>query len=138
MAQPEKQFRIGFCSASVFVNQVNSDGGKKRKIRNVQLQRRYKDGEEWKSTTSFGLGDLPNAIRRMRSAAWNWPCSTSRASKQTCRSGRSTTRVKRTVARCGHRPLPMAWPAMHGIDAPDHASSGTSDRWGGTVVSAAA
>ncbi len=61
--QPKKQFRIGFCSASVFVNQVNGDGGKKRKIRNVQLQRRYKDGEEWKSTTSFGLGDLPNAIR---------------------------------------------------------------------------
>ena len=42
MAQPEKQFRIGLCSASVFVNQVNGDGGKKRKIRNVQLQRRYK------------------------------------------------------------------------------------------------
>ncbi len=67
--QPEKQFRIGLCSASVFVNTVSGDGGKKRKIRNVQSQRRYKDdGGEWKSTTSFGLGDLPNAIRCMELA----------------------------------------------------------------------
>ena len=67
MSAPEKQFRIGLCSASVFVNQVG-DTGSKRKIRNVQLQRRYKDGDEWKSTTSFGLGDLPNAIRCMELA----------------------------------------------------------------------
>jgi len=65
--QPEKSFRIGLVSASVFVNDIETDGGKRR-IRNVNLQRRYKDGSEWKSSTSFGLGDLPNAIRVMQLA----------------------------------------------------------------------
>ena len=64
---PEKTFRIGSVSASVFVNQVQGDGGK-RTIRNVNLQRRYKDGDEWKSSTSFGLADLPQAIRAMQLA----------------------------------------------------------------------
>ena len=64
---PEKQFRIGSCSASVFVNTIDTEGGK-RKIRNVQLQRRYKDDGEWKSSTSFGLADLPAAIRVMQLA----------------------------------------------------------------------
>ncbi len=65
--QPEKQFRIGYVSASVFVNQVETTDGK-RQLRNVQLQRRYKDGDEWKSSTSFGLADLPNAIRVLQLA----------------------------------------------------------------------
>lgn len=59
---PEKTFRIGNVSASVFVNEVQGEGGK-RKLRNVNLQRRYKDGDEWKSSSSFGLADLPQAIR---------------------------------------------------------------------------
>jgi hypothetical protein len=59
--KPEKVFRIGFVSASVFVNEVQTDSGK-REIRNVNLQRRYKDGNEWKSSSSFGLGDMPQAI----------------------------------------------------------------------------
>ena len=58
---PEKQFRIGLVSASVFANEVQTDNGKRR-IRNVNLQRRYREGDEWKTSTSFGLGDLPNAI----------------------------------------------------------------------------
>lgn len=60
MNQPEKVFRIGFISASVFVNEVGQD---QRELRSVNLQRRYKDGNDWKSTSSFGLSDLPNAIR---------------------------------------------------------------------------
>lgn len=59
---PEKTFRIGLVSASVFVNEVDGDGGK-RTLRNVNLQRRYRDGDSWKSATSFGLADLPAAIR---------------------------------------------------------------------------
>ena len=64
---PEKTFRIGSVSASVFVNEVQGDGGK-RQIRNVNLQRRYKDGDEWKSTSSFGISDLPLAIRALQLA----------------------------------------------------------------------
>ena len=58
--KPEKVFRIGLVTASVFVNEVETDSGK-RHIRNVNLQRRYRDNAdgEWKSTSSFGLGELP-------------------------------------------------------------------------------
>ena len=66
MAQPEKTFRMGLVSASVFVNEFDVGDGKRkvrRTRRNVVLQRSYKDGEEWKQTNSFGLGDLPAAVR---------------------------------------------------------------------------
>ena len=58
MAKPEKTFRIGSCSASVFVN--DAAGG--RQFRSVSLQRRYKQGDKWKSSTSFTLSDLPSAM----------------------------------------------------------------------------
>ncbi len=64
---PEKTFRIGLVSASVFVNEVDGEGGK-RTLRNVNLQRRYRDGDSWKSATSFGLADLPAAIRVLQLA----------------------------------------------------------------------
>ena len=57
MAQPEKTFRLGLCSASLFVNTTGD-----RSFRTVSLQRRYKDGEEWKTSNSFGLNELPQAI----------------------------------------------------------------------------
>jgi hypothetical protein len=59
--KPERVFRIGAVSASVFVNQVDGEGGK-RKVHNVNLQRRYRDGDDWKSSSSFALSDLPAAI----------------------------------------------------------------------------
>ena len=61
--KPEKVFRIGSVSASVFVNEFDTDSGKRR-IRSVSLQRRYRDDNdgEWKSSTSFGLGELPQAL----------------------------------------------------------------------------
>ena len=59
--KPEKVFRIGLVSASIFVNEVETDSGTK-KLRNVNLQRRYRDGDEWKTTTSLGLSDLPVAM----------------------------------------------------------------------------
>jgi hypothetical protein len=64
---PEKTFRLGLVSASVFVNDVETDDGAKE-FRNVNLQRRYKDNGDWKSTTSFGLQDLPLAIRVLQLA----------------------------------------------------------------------
>ena len=67
MSKPEKVFRIGYVSGSIFLNEIDTEGGR-RKIRNVNLQRRYKDGDEWKSSTSFGLADLPNAIRVLQLA----------------------------------------------------------------------
>lgn len=63
---PEKTFRIGLCSASVFKNTIEPKDGKgpKRTIRTVVLQRRYQDGDgQWQSTSSFGLAELPAAAR---------------------------------------------------------------------------
>ena len=60
--KPERVFRIGLVSASVFVNEIDGDDGK-RKVRNVRLQRRYRDEDgDWKSTSTFGLAELPQAI----------------------------------------------------------------------------
>lgn len=64
---PEKTFRIGLVSASVFVNEIDGDNSK-RTIRNVNLQRRYRDGDSWKSSTSFGLADIPVALRVLQLA----------------------------------------------------------------------
>lgn len=68
---PEKVFRIGRCSASVFKNLVEpkEEGGQRRTVRSVNLQRRYKDDDgEWKTATSFGLSDLPCAVRALQLA----------------------------------------------------------------------
>jgi len=59
--KPENVIRFGAISASVFTNEIDTDGGKKT-IRNVKLQRRYKNGDEWKTSSSFTLADLPTAI----------------------------------------------------------------------------
>ena len=64
---PEKVFRIGHVSASVFVNEAESDGGT-REFRSVNIQRSYRDGEETKYTSSFTLADLPQAIRVLQLA----------------------------------------------------------------------
>jgi len=67
MSKPVKVFRIGYVSGSIFLNEIDTEGGR-RTIRNVNLQRRYKDGDEWKSSTSFGLADIPLAIRVLQLA----------------------------------------------------------------------
>ena len=59
---PEKVFRIGNVSASVFVHEVESESGT-RTLRSVSLQKRYKDGEEVKYSSSFNLAELPQVVR---------------------------------------------------------------------------
>ena len=65
--KPEKVFRIGFVSASVFAHDVDTDDGT-RTIRSVNVQKRYMDGDEAKYTSSFGLSELPQAIRVLQLA----------------------------------------------------------------------
>ena len=55
--KPEKVFRIGSVSASVFVNEVNGDGPP-RQVRNVSLQCSYIDQGQRKFGSYFGLADL--------------------------------------------------------------------------------
>jgi len=66
--KPEKVFRIGYVSASVFARDVEIDGTK-RTLRSVNVQKRYLDDDgDAKYTSSFGLGELPQAIRCLQLA----------------------------------------------------------------------
>lgn len=65
--KPEKVIRFGAISASVFLNEIETHNGKKT-VRNVKLQRRYRDGRDWKTSSSFTLADLPTAIAVMQQA----------------------------------------------------------------------
>lgn len=56
--KPEKVFRVGSVSASVFANEFG-EGEPKRTVRNVNLQRTYRtESGDWKTTSSFALGEL--------------------------------------------------------------------------------
>lgn len=73
--KPEKVFRIGFVSASVFVHDINNEDGSTRSIRSVHIQRRYMDGNEAKYTSYFNLAELPQALRVLQLAqAWIESC----------------------------------------------------------------
>ena len=65
--KPEKTFRVGLCSASVF---RNGGEGDKKSYLTVAVQRRYRDreSEKWESATNFGLAELPQIIRALELA----------------------------------------------------------------------
>ena len=65
--KPDRTFRLGPISATVWLNEVDTDSGS-AEIRNVTLQRRYRDGDDWKSSSSLGVQDLPQAIRVLQLA----------------------------------------------------------------------
>lgn len=61
--RPVKTIRIGSVSASIFCNETAGPNGQKREFRNVQLQRSYRENDDWKTSSSFALADMPAAIR---------------------------------------------------------------------------
>jgi hypothetical protein len=65
--KPEKGFRIGFVTANVFVNEIE-EAGQKREVRTVELQKAYREGDEWKLTNALTLLDLPAAVRLLQLA----------------------------------------------------------------------
>ena len=60
---PERVFRIGCVSASVFAREIRSEGRPERTLRSVSFQKRYVSGEEVKFSGSFGLAELPALSR---------------------------------------------------------------------------
>ncbi len=58
-APPVKTFRLGNVKASVWEN--SGDNGKT--FYTVTTERVWKDGDEWKSSKSFGRDDLPKLSR---------------------------------------------------------------------------
>ena len=68
MTQPEKRFKVGACSASIFANEVNTADGK-AVVKNVVLQRTYRDNNgDFQHTTSFRLNDIPKAVLALNKA----------------------------------------------------------------------
>jgi len=61
---PIAKYSIGNISAAVWENQSKEGNS----FNTVSLQRSYKVGEEWKSTTSLRVADLPKAILALQKA----------------------------------------------------------------------
>jgi len=59
--KPEKKFRAGAVSATIWKNE-RQDNGKVFAFHTISLERGYKDkAGEWKSTSSLRTADLPKA-----------------------------------------------------------------------------
>ena len=60
--QPEKKFRAGAVSATVWLNQAQTKEGKSTAYRTISIERSYKDkNEQWQNTNSMRVNDLPRA-----------------------------------------------------------------------------
>lgn len=57
--KPVKEFRVGSVKAAVWKNDGNLS---------VTLQKSYKDGEEWKNTSTLFHGDVVCAIKALERA----------------------------------------------------------------------
>jgi hypothetical protein len=64
--QPSAKFRMGRISATVWENQ-----GEKGPWFTTTILRSYKDGDDWKSTSSFGREDLP-LVEKVAAQALFW------------------------------------------------------------------
>jgi len=59
---PEIKFRAGAVSATVWTNKGQSKSGDEISFNTISIDRRYKDKEdEWQSTSSMRINDLPKA-----------------------------------------------------------------------------
>src|SRR2546421_238572 len=77
--RPERVFRVGNCWGTVWCNEHLQKSGPNqhttRTIRSVNLERRFwneklKEGKgDWDSTSSYGLGDVHNALAVLQLAA---------------------------------------------------------------------
>jgi hypothetical protein len=63
---PIHRIRLGVIAASVFANETD-----KGTYFNVQVDRSYRDGEDWKHTKSFGRDDLLN-VAKVVDLAHSW------------------------------------------------------------------
>jgi len=69
MAQPEKKFRSGQMTATVWKNTAKDNEGKEYETLNTTFEKSYKDKEgEWKTTNSLTSNDVPKAILVLQKA----------------------------------------------------------------------
>ncbi len=66
---PEKKFRAGAISVTVWKNKGQSSSGEDVEYSTISIDRNYKDKNgEWKSTNSLKLNDLPKASVALQKA----------------------------------------------------------------------
>lgn len=59
---PEKKFRAGGISATVWLNKGTKTTGEESEFRTIAIERSYTDREgKWQSTNSLRVNDLPRA-----------------------------------------------------------------------------
>ncbi len=68
--QPEKKFRAGAVSATIWLNQgQNKKTGEINNYRTISIQRGYKDkNDQWQNTNSLRINDLPRAALVLKQA----------------------------------------------------------------------
>ena len=64
--KPAREIRLGAIKATVWANETTN--GTRH---NVTVARLYKDGDEWKTTQSFGRDDLP-LVAKVVDLAHSW------------------------------------------------------------------
>ncbi len=68
MVKPEKKFKVGACSASIFVNEIETGVGI-ISVKNVSLQKTFKNKEgDFQSNSTFKINDIPKAILALKKA----------------------------------------------------------------------
>ena len=61
--QPEKKFRVGAISATIWNNSGVNQKGEVNEYKTISFERSYKDKEgEWKKTNQLRLTDIPKAV----------------------------------------------------------------------------
>lgn len=61
--QPEKRFRAGAISATIWENSSQTKDGKPASYNTISFSRDYKDPQgNWKSTSSLRANDIPKAV----------------------------------------------------------------------------
>ncbi|GEM_PF-1408769 len=68
--KPVKTIRLRGVSASIFANKVKVEG-RDRTFHKISVQRAYKEGDDWKHTSSFGRDDAPVLILVLK-RAWEF------------------------------------------------------------------
>jgi hypothetical protein len=59
--KPDKTYRCGSVRAAVWTNRRVIDNAVVE-VHSVRIDRSYKDGDKWKSTTTFAVDDLPKIV----------------------------------------------------------------------------
>ncbi|MBI1832255.1 MAG: hypothetical protein HYR84_12495 [Planctomycetes bacterium] len=68
--KPIKTIRLRGVSAAIFANPAKVEG-REMTFHKVKLQRSYKEGNDWKHTSSFGRDDLP-IVNTVLQRAWEF------------------------------------------------------------------